>query len=67
MWNQIRLLLQEQSDLDLHWLFKRLQKIPVDDKDIRFVMHVCPLRFNKCEDSEYTVRIFMEYRLVWAA
>ena len=67
MRNQIRLRLQEQSYLDLHWLFKRLQNILVDDKQILFVIHVCALRFNKCEDSEYRVRIFMECMLVCAA
>ena len=67
MWTQIRLLLLEQSDLDLHGLLKRLQNISVDNKHILFVIHVCALRLYKCEVTEYTVRIFMECALVCAA
>ena len=37
MWIQIRLLLQEQSDLDSHCLSMRLSNNLVDDKNIHFV------------------------------
>ena len=33
----------EQSALDLHYLFKRLHNIPIDDKNIRLC---CNIRFN---------------------
>ena len=35
MWTKIRLLLGEQSDLDLHCLLKRLQNVSVDNTNIQ--------------------------------
>ena len=43
MWTQIRLLLGEQSALDLNCLFKRLYDISIDDKNIRLW---CNIRFK---------------------
>ena len=43
MWTQIRLLLGEQSALDLHCLLKRLHNIAMDDKNIRLC---CTIRFK---------------------
>ena len=57
MWTHIRLLLQEQSDLDLYCLSKATN-ISADDKSCFFV--TCALRVDKCEFSVYTVRIFMK-------
>ena len=45
--------IQEQSDLDLHCLLKRLQNVSADNKNI-------PLFVNTCEVSVYTVRTFMK-------
>ena len=59
MWTQIRLLLQEQSDLGSHCLSKRLQ-IWVDKTYVTFV--ICALRVNKCEFSVYKVRISLNAR-----
>ena len=56
---QIRLLLHEQSDLDLHCLLKRLYDISTDDKTIQIFV-ICASTVNKCELSVYTVRIFMK-------
>ena len=64
--DQIRLLLQEQSDLDLHCLSKGFKYISADDKSIRLCV-VCALRVNECEFSVYTVTIFMKYTHVCAA
>ena len=43
MLTQIRLLLDEQSALDLQCLFKGLQNISIDDKNIRLC---CNIRFK---------------------
>ena len=58
---QIRLILQEQSDLDLHCLSKRLQIFQQTTKAYDFFV-ICALRVNKCEFSVYAVRIFMKAR-----
>ena len=58
MWTQIRLLLQEQPDLDLDWLSKRLRIFQQTTKGILlFVIYA--LRVNK-EFNVYTVRVFYE-------
>ena len=61
MWTQVRLLLQEQSDLDLHCLSKRLQIFQQTTKAYSF-FGILSLRVDKCEFSVYTVRIFMKAR-----
>ena len=66
MWSQIRLLLKEQFDLDLHCLSKRLKNISTDHKSIQLFV-VCALRVNNCEFSVYTVTIFMKCTHVCAA
>ena len=66
MWTQIRLLLQEQSDLDLHCLSKRLQIFQETTKTYDFFV-ICALRVNTCEFSVYRVRIFMKCTHVCAA
>ena len=63
MWAQIRLLLQEQSDLGPHCLSMRLQIFKWTTKK----MLLCALRVNKCEVTVYTDRIFMNCTYVCAA
>ena len=59
MWTQIRLLLQEQSDLGPHCLSMRLQIFQWATKTYDFLWS-CALRVNKCEFWVHTVRIFMK-------
>ena len=63
MWTQIR---QEQSDLDLHCLSKRLQIFQQMPKANLFFM-ICPLRVNNCELSVYIVRIVKKLSHICAA
>ena len=65
MWTQIRLLLGEQSALDLHCLF-RLHNISIDDKNIRCVV-IYALRVNKCGFSALTDMTFMKCTQACAA
>ena len=60
MLTQIRLILQEQSDLDLHCLSKGLQKYFCRRRKQSTVALIGALRVNKCEFSVYTVTIFMK-------
>ena len=53
----------EQSDLDPHCLSMRLQIVKWTTKNIHFVI----IRFNKCEFSVYTIRIFKKCTHVCAA
>ena len=58
---------EEQYDLDLHCLLKRLYIFQQTTKAYNFSV-ICALRVNKCgEFSVYTVRIFMKCRHVCAA
>ena len=66
MWTQIRLLLDEQSALDLQCLFKRLQNISIDDKTYDCVV-IYALRVNKCGISSLTDRAFMKCTQTCAA
>ena len=66
MRTQIRLLIQEQSDLDLHCLSKRLQIFQQATKAYD-VFAICALNVNKCKFSVNTVRIFMKCTHVCAA
>ena len=59
MWTQIKLLLGEQSALDLHCLFKRLHNISIDDKNIRLCCNIRFKRVNKCGFSALTDRAFV--------
>ena len=58
--------LGEQSALDLHCLFKRLQNISIDDKNINCVV-IYALRVNKCGFSALTDRTFMKCTQICAA
>ena len=66
MWTQIRLLLDEQSALDLQCLFKRLHDISIDDKTYDSVV-IYALRVNKCGFSALMDRAFMKCTQAWAA
>ena len=66
MWTQIRLLLGEQSALDLHYLFKRLHNISIDDKTYDCVV-IYTLRDNKCVSSALSDRAFMKCTQACAA
>ena len=60
MWTQIRLLLQEQSDFDVHCLSKRRQIFQQTTKAYKLFFVIFALTVNKYEFSFYTVRIFMK-------
>ena len=47
-------------------LFKRLQNVSADNKNIRLFV-ICTLMVNACEVSIYTVRTFMKCMHVCAA
>ena len=66
MWTNIRLFIQEQPDLDLQCLLKRLQNKSADNKSIRLFV-ICALRVNTCEFNEYTLTIFMKCTHMCAA
>ena len=58
VWTQIRLLLLEQSELDLYCLLKKSQNVLADNKSIQLFVK-CALRVDTCEVSVYKVRTFM--------
>ena len=66
VWTQIRLLLGEQSALDLHCLFKRLHNISIDDRTYDCVV-IYALRVNKCGFSALTDRVSMKCTQACAA
>ena len=66
VWTQIRLLLLEQSELDLYCLLKKFQNVLADNKSIQLFVK-CALRVDTCEVSVYKVRTFMKCTHVFAA
>ena len=66
MWTQIRLLPQEQSDLDLHCCQMGFIDMFAYNESRRLVL-IGFLRVNKCEFSVYNATIFIKYAQVCAA